>query len=184
MRWTATSGFGPYNRPNQNGPAEMGWRTTAQNYNLNRDWLKADAPETRADVRTCSHRWMPDLFVDVHTTDGADYQYDTDLQRWRNFGNEHPAVVAWQKEAFDGQHFSRAGRSMGHKSRALHRTQRPRDDPQERVSATGPTTPRFSTGYAALCATAPALAAGDTHAQGLTATRVTVGTYDVHHTDS
>jgi len=37
--------FGPYNRINQNGPTEMGWRTTAQNLNLNRDYLKADAPE-------------------------------------------------------------------------------------------------------------------------------------------
>ena len=30
--------------PNQRGPVEMGWRTTAQNYNLNRDYVKADAP--------------------------------------------------------------------------------------------------------------------------------------------
>ncbi len=37
-----------YNRINQNGPEEMGWRTTAQNLNLNRDWMKADAPEMQA----------------------------------------------------------------------------------------------------------------------------------------
>src|SRR3546814_6519579 len=40
--------FGRWNRPNQRGPEEMGWRTTAQNYNLNRDYLKADAPEMQA----------------------------------------------------------------------------------------------------------------------------------------
>ena len=67
--------FTPYNRINQNGPAEMGWRTTAQNYNLNRDWLKADAPEMRA-MLGLFNRWMPDLFIDLHNTDGADYQYD------------------------------------------------------------------------------------------------------------
>ena len=40
--------FGRWNRPNQNGPEETGWRTTAQNLNLNRDYTKADAPEMRA----------------------------------------------------------------------------------------------------------------------------------------
>ena len=40
--------FSPYNRINQNGPMEMGWRATSTNLNLNRDYMKADAPETRA----------------------------------------------------------------------------------------------------------------------------------------
>ena len=43
--------FGRWNRPNQNGPEEMGWRTTAQNLNLNRDYTKLDAPEMRAMLR-------------------------------------------------------------------------------------------------------------------------------------
>lgn len=66
--------FGPYNRINQNGPEEMGWRVTAQNLNLNRDFLKADAPEMQAWLRLFN-RWLPDLLVDCHVTDGADYQY-------------------------------------------------------------------------------------------------------------
>ena len=66
--------FGPYNRINQNGPEEMGWRVTAQNLNLNRDFLKADAPEMQAWLGLFN-RWLPDLLVDVHVTDGADYQY-------------------------------------------------------------------------------------------------------------
>ncbi|MBC7657581.1 MAG: peptidase M14, partial [Frankiaceae bacterium] len=40
--------FGPWNRPNQRGPEQMGWRTTAQNLNLNRDYMKAEAPEMQA----------------------------------------------------------------------------------------------------------------------------------------
>ena len=43
--------FGPYNRVNQNGPEEMGWRVTSRNQNLNRDFMKADTPEMRAYVR-------------------------------------------------------------------------------------------------------------------------------------
>jgi len=64
----------PYNRINQNGPEEMGFRATSQNYNLNRDYVKADAPETRAFIALWN-RWLPDLFIDNHITDGADFQY-------------------------------------------------------------------------------------------------------------
>jgi hypothetical protein len=64
----------PYNRINQNGPIEMGWRTTAQNLNLNRDFTKADSPEMKAFLNLFS-TWLPDIFIDTHTTDGADFQY-------------------------------------------------------------------------------------------------------------
>ncbi len=66
--------FGPYNRANQNGPEEMGWRTTAVNLNLNRDYLKADTPEMRAWLAMYAE-WLPEFFADCHVTDGADYQY-------------------------------------------------------------------------------------------------------------
>ncbi|HEY6375387.1 MAG TPA: M14 family metallopeptidase, partial [Edaphobacter sp.] len=66
---------GAYNRINQNGPEEMGWRGNGTNLNLNRDYMKADTPETRA-FMAMFHRWLPDFFVDDHVTDGADYQYD------------------------------------------------------------------------------------------------------------
>ena len=63
-----------FNRINQNGPEEMGWRTTAQNLNLNRDWMKADAPEMQAMLKLVNE-WDPDFIIDTHTTNGADYQY-------------------------------------------------------------------------------------------------------------
>lgn len=66
--------FGPYGRINQNGPKEMGWRTTATNLNLNRDFSKADAPEMRAWLKLFN-AWLPDILADCHTTNGADYQY-------------------------------------------------------------------------------------------------------------
>jgi hypothetical protein len=52
----------------------MGWRTTATNLNLNRDFLKADSPEMRFWLRLYQ-QWNPDFIVDIHVTDGADYQY-------------------------------------------------------------------------------------------------------------
>ena len=67
--------FGAWNRPNQRGPEAMGWRTTAQNYNLNRDYAKADAPEMQA-MLSLVNAWDPILTVDLHVTDGAKFQHD------------------------------------------------------------------------------------------------------------
>ena len=67
--------FGEWNRPNQSGPKEMGWRTTAQNLNLNRDYAKADAPEMQALLRLLNE-WDPIAYVDLHATDGADFEHD------------------------------------------------------------------------------------------------------------
>ena len=67
--------FGRWNRPNQNGPEEMGWRATSQNLNLNRDYGKADAPEMQAMLRLLD-AWDPILYVDLHATDGAQFEHD------------------------------------------------------------------------------------------------------------
>lgn len=71
--------FGQWNRPNQRGPVEMGWRTTAQNYNLNRDYVKADAPEMQA-MLALLNAWDPLAYVDLHVTDGAKFQHDVSIQ--------------------------------------------------------------------------------------------------------
>jgi hypothetical protein len=71
--------FAAWNRPNQRGPEQMGWRTTAQNYNLNRDYLKADAPEMHAMLGLIS-RWDPTVYVDLHVTDGAKFEHDVAIQ--------------------------------------------------------------------------------------------------------
>ena len=67
--------FSPYSRINQHGPEAMGWRVTARNLNLNRDYMKADAVEMRAWLALWN-AWSPDLHFDNHTTDGGDWQYD------------------------------------------------------------------------------------------------------------
>jgi hypothetical protein len=70
---------GRWNRPNQSGPVETGWRTTAQNINLNRDYMKADTPEMRAMLRLIDV-WDPLVCADLHVTDGADFEPDISLQ--------------------------------------------------------------------------------------------------------
>ena len=71
--------FGAWNRPNQRGPEQMGWRTTAQNFNLNRDYVKADAPEMRA-MLALVNAWDPLAVVDLHVTDGAQFEHDISIQ--------------------------------------------------------------------------------------------------------
>lgn len=71
--------FGRWNRPNQAGPEEMGWRATAQNLNLNRDYTKADAPEMQAMLRLLNE-WDPLVCADLHVTDGADFEPDISIQ--------------------------------------------------------------------------------------------------------
>ncbi|MBD8567293.1 M14 family metallopeptidase [Oxalobacteraceae sp. CFBP 8763] len=71
--------FGKWNRPNQRGPVEMGWRTTAQNLNLNRDYLKADSPEMQA-MLGLVNAWDPLTYVDLHATNGAKFQHDISIQ--------------------------------------------------------------------------------------------------------
>ena len=90
--------MGKYNRINQNGPEEMGWRTTAQNLNLNRDWMKADSPEMRAMLKLFSD-WLPDFTIDTHATDGADYQY-TITYSVEKFSNIYSGTAKWLKEKF------------------------------------------------------------------------------------
>ncbi|MEQ1632697.1 MAG: M14 family metallopeptidase [Planctomycetota bacterium] len=63
------------NRPEQNGPAAVGQRANAQGLDLNRDFVKAEAPETRA-LLALFQRLDPHLFFDLHTTDGSWHDYD------------------------------------------------------------------------------------------------------------
>ena len=71
--------MGRWNRPNQNGPEETGWRVTARNLNLNRDYCKAETPEMQALLRLIT-QWDPLICADLHVTDGADFQPDISLQ--------------------------------------------------------------------------------------------------------
>jgi len=137
--------MGPYNRINQNGPEEMGWRANTQNLNLNRDFLKADAPAMHAWLKMFS-TWLPDFFIDCHTTDGADYQYVLTYMM-ETFGTMDPGLTRWQRKEFlpyvEGK-MSVAGHLMNPyvSFRRWH-------DPQSGLRS-GPAPPRLSQGYTAI----------------------------------
>lgn len=90
-----------YSRPNQRGPRIQGWRNTATNQNLNRDYLKLDQAEMRA-VRGLVLKYRPDLYLDIHVTDGMDYQYDITYGYNGENGvwSRSPAIARWLDDVF------------------------------------------------------------------------------------
>jgi zinc carboxypeptidase len=163
--------FGPHARINQNGPEEGGWRTQSLNLNLNRDYLKADALETRAFLRLWN-RWLPDLFVDTHVTDGADFAYDVTYALDPGPGLVRP-LSEWQARAlipFIEAEVGKAGHVIG-----PYVTLKDDRDPAKGMTL-GPTPPRFSTGFATLRNRVGLLV--ETHMLKDYRTRVT-GTYEL-----
>jgi hypothetical protein len=74
---------GSYNRTstsraNQNGPVAYGFRGNSRNYDLNRDFIKTDSKNSAA-FQQIFNLWQPEIFVDTHTSNGADYQYTMTL---------------------------------------------------------------------------------------------------------
>ncbi|MDQ3907817.1 MAG: M14 family metallopeptidase [Acidobacteriota bacterium] len=135
----------PFNRINQNGPEEMGWRGTATNLNLNRDYMKADAPETRAWLRLWNE-WRPDFFIDCHVTDGANFRYNVTYQ-FEQHQNVPDQLLAWMRSAIDGR-IVPATETSGNLL-APYITLRDSRDPAKGIEGFIET-PRFSTGYTPL----------------------------------
>lgn len=161
--------FGPYNRINQNGPEAMGWRATAQNLNLNRDFIKADSPEMKAWLRLY-HGWQPDLLIDMHNTNGADYQYEM-TWAWERAPTIHPALADWQQQTF-AKRVQPALEARGWKLFPYFSMLDGTD--LRRGISHGASDPRFSVGYAAVANRAGILL--ETHMLKDFRTRVAVNT--------
>ncbi len=160
----------PFMRMNQNGPDEMGFRANASNLNLNRDYMKADAPETRAFLGLWN-KWLPDVFIDCHVTDGADFQYNISYE-YAHFQEVAPSIKAWMDQHFDGKVVPAVEQDGNLITRYVEFAGR------EITSgiATFVATPRYATGYAAI-RNRPGLLI-ETHVYKPYRSRVR-GTYDV-----
>lgn len=130
-------------RVNQNGPREYGFRGNALNYDLNRDFIKTDSRNSRS-FQEIFQEWQPDLFMDTHTSNGADYQHimtliDTQTDKLnpelRPFAKIYTDHLYARMEA--------AGYSMVPYVNSLRGT------PESGI-VSFLETPRYSTGYAAL----------------------------------
>ncbi|MGY6551519.1 MAG: M14 family metallopeptidase [Erythrobacter sp.] len=135
---------GPYNAPHLRGPDNPGTRNTAQGINLNRDYAKADAPETRAMLRLL-RAFDPVLYIDVHVSDGFDHGYDV-TYTYAGWGRyvQSRAITRWLSGPFESAVNSHL-RAMGHNPHFYPSAIDKQDITKGlRVAAEGP---RYSTGY-------------------------------------
>lgn len=160
----------PYNRINQNGPQEMGFRGTSTNLNLNRDYMKADTPETRAWLNLWNE-WKPDFFIDCHVTDGADFQYNVTYE-YAHHAEISPPIKNWMDEHFDRQIVPKVEKEGNLLTHYVQFSGREVTGGVETFIAT----PRFATGYTPLRNRAGLLI--ETHSLKPYKSRVR-GTYDI-----
>ncbi|QDK80309.1 hypothetical protein EXU85_17550 [Spirosoma sp. KCTC 42546] len=85
-------------RVNQNGPESYGFRGNARNLNLNRDFIKAEAENTKA-FQTMYQSLKPQVFIDNHTSDGADYQHVLTYFATQK-DKLHPTVSGYMTQTF------------------------------------------------------------------------------------
>jgi hypothetical protein len=133
-----------YSRANQNGPLEYGFRGNAQNLDLNRDFTKCDSKDARAFAQI--FHWLdPEILIDNHVSDGADYQYTMTLITTQ-YDKLSTDFGGWLKEKFEPQLYA----GMAEKKWEM--------TPYIDFSTSGPDKgmemfydpPRYSSGYAAL----------------------------------
>jgi hypothetical protein len=77
----------------------MGFRGNSANQNLNRDYMKADNPETRGFLKLWN-AWKPDFFFDLHVTDGADYRYNVTYEYAHHY-EMNPILKDWMNKHFE-----------------------------------------------------------------------------------
>lgn len=135
---------GSFSRANQNGPEEYGFRGSVQNFDLNRDFVKCDSREAQT-FTEIFQTWKPEIFVDTHVSNGADYQYVMTLIPTQK-DKLQPILANYQEKtllpdlyaAMNGDQFEMT----------------PYVNPLKEIPDSGIAsfleTPRFSTGYAAL----------------------------------
>jgi len=133
-----------WNFPALRGPAEKGSVATARGINLNRDYAKADAPETRAMIALL-RRLDPILYVDCHVSDGFDMQYDITFTYagWGRYAY-HRATADWLTARF-GPTVTTALERAGHIP-TLYPSPIDTRDPAKGIRQ-APEGPRYSTGY-------------------------------------
>jgi len=133
-----------FTRANQNGPEEYGFRGNAQNLDLNRDFIKLDSRNAQSLVRLF-RQWDPDLYLETHTTNGADYQHVMTLIETQK-DKLRPEISGWMHNTFTPALYSgmeALGFPMAPYVNTLGET------PESGIE-TFIETPRYGSGYAAL----------------------------------
>ncbi|MDB5157531.1 MAG: hypothetical protein JWR50_2238 [Mucilaginibacter sp.] len=128
-------------RINQNGPSAYGFRGNSRNLDLNRDFIKADSRNTLA-LEEIINTWQPEIFLDNHTSDGADYQYVMTLIETQK-DKQNPILAEYTSKTLSPELYKRMKKS------GFEMT--PYVESEENIPDSGIVsfleTPRFATGY-------------------------------------
>lgn len=133
-----------YSRANQNGPVEYGFRGNAQNLDLNRDFTKNDSKEAKAFAQIF-HLLDPDILIDNHVSDGADYQH-TMTMLTTQYDKLGGSLGEWLKNIFEPQLY----KGMTEKSWDMVPYVSFETDSPDKGMVMFYDPPRYSSGYAAL----------------------------------
>ena len=131
-------------RANQNGPEEYGFRGNYQNLDLNRDFIKCDAQNTIS-FHKIFREWDPDVFIDTHVSDGADYPYVMTLIATQHDKLEQSCGDYLQKKFLPSLYSSVAEKKVLMCPYVNTKSETPDDGLIEFLE-----TPRFASGYTAL----------------------------------
>ena len=135
---------GGFSRVNQDGPLAYGFRGNAQNLDLNRDFIKSDSKEAKS-FAEIFHWLNPDIFLDNHVSDGADYQYTMTLLTTQHNKLGGP-IGKYLHDVFEPSLF----KGMEEKKMAMTPYVNFEDGNPEKGWNYFYDPPRFSSGYAAL----------------------------------
>ena len=128
-------------RINQNGPRMYGFRGNYRNLDLNRDFIKADSKNALA-FEKILNTWQPEVFLDNHTSDGADYQYVMTLIETQK-DKQNPILADYTSKILSPELYKRMAKS-GYEMT-------PYVDEKQETPDSGIVsfleTPRFATGY-------------------------------------
>jgi len=132
-----------YSRANQNGPEEHGFRGNAKNLDLNRDFIKCDSKNAQT-LNKIFQEWQPDIFIDNHTSNGADYQYTITL-----VATQHNKLDPHLSAYMNGRLLPKLYEQMAASGWEMTPYVYARSTPDEGIAGFLEL-PRFSSGYAAL----------------------------------
>ncbi len=130
-------------RINQNGPRAYGFRGNYKNLDLNRDFIKADSKNAWA-FETILNTWQPEVFLDNHTSDGADYQYVMTLIETQK-DKQNPILAEYTAKTLSPELYKRMAKS-GYEMTPY--VEEKRGTPDSGI-VSFLETPRFATGYTA-----------------------------------
>jgi len=134
------------NRSRQNGPQQVGERANGQGFDLNRDYVKLESPEVKASLQHIFNEWEPDVFIDLHATNGTIHGYQLTYSPQLN-PNTEASILHFTRDRLLPKVRALLDRRYGLKTFDYGNLSRTSDEP---AWYTNDPNPRYGTNYVGL----------------------------------